>query len=372
MAVSASEDIVVKKHGIRISLLLVSAAIAFAGFVLANMFTVSVERPYSDLQKRAAERMQHAELAVAAEMQEMGIPLEAEDLNGTWLMGPEFTELTTTPGNVDAKRSSLNPNFAAAMVRYYIEGGLESGDTIAIGTSGSFPGLLIAALSASTEMGLEARVIASCGASMHGATRPDYNIFDILSCLERNGICSFDLLAVSPGGSNDDGGSVLEGILYSGTKELSMRLCLDTGKPVLDYDDMADNIHARFVLYGDDIDMFVNVGGASPNCGTSSYTLNFPQGLVMDPPTIPTTPYRGLNYEYAARGIPVINLLNVKQLAQENGIAYDPVPMELPGEGGAYYETEYNSFIIIASIVLALIPLVAAFVDRKKNGNCPY
>lgn len=346
--------------------LLLSALICVVGVLLA-IFTSHMEKnSYSDLQEAAAWRMHDAELYLKEKLLERGIEIEAEDLNKTGLLGPEFTELTSTPGNVDAKRTSLDPNFAAAMVGYYYKAGLKKGDVVAIGTSGSFPGLLIAAVTAATEMGLETRIIASCGSSMHGATRPDFNIFDILDLLEKGGYGKFNLLAVSPGGANDQGGSVLEDIIYFGTKELALQLCLDTGKPVLQYEDMADNIMARFVLYGDDVDLFVNVGGASPNCGTSSYTLNFPQGLVLNPPTIPTTPYRGLNYEFAAKGIPVLNLLNVKLLSQENGIAYDSVPLTTPGEGGAYYSSEYNTVLIAISIILAIAVLLIGFQGQRR------
>ncbi len=359
-----------KSSKIPFSFLFASALICIAGVLLAVFTSHVEENPYSDVQKAAAQRMYEAEQYLKEALLEQGIEIEAEDLNKTGLLGPEFTELTSTPGNVDAKRTALDPNFAAAMVGYYYKAGLRKGDVVAIGTSGSFPGLLIAAVTAATEMELDTRIIASCGSSMHGATRPDFNIFDILFLLEEGGFGKFDLLAVSPGGSNDEGGSVLEDILYFGTKELARQLCLDTGKPVLQYEDMADNIMARLELYGRDVDLFVNVGGASPNCGTSSYTLNFPQGLVTDPPTIPTTPYRGLNYEYAARGVPVLNLLNVKLLSQENGIAYDSVPLTSPGEGGAYYSTEYNTFFIAVAVVLALSVLVSGVVvQKRKEGD---
>lgn len=46
--------------------------------------------------------------------------------------------------------------------------------------------------------------------------------------------------------------------------------------------------------------------------GTSPYTLTFPNGLVLDPPTIPANEDRGLTFEYAARHIPVVHLLNVR------------------------------------------------------------
>ena len=113
----------------------------------------------------------------------------------------------------------------------------------------------------------------------------------------------------------------------------------------VDYNDIEKSIARRLELFGEDVDCFVNVGGASANSGTSAYTLDFPNGLVLDPPKIPTTANRGLMYEYAARGVPVINMLNVRQLAADNGLPYDPVPLTHPGEGGVYCYIAYRLWI---------------------------
>lgn len=338
--------------------------------------TTRLERnPYEDLQLSAALRMHEAEKVLKLEILALGIGLEAEDLNATGLIGPEFTELTTTPGSVDAKRTSLNPNFAAAMVRYFYDVGLRDGDTVAIGASGSFPGFLIASTIAATEMGLQTKVIASCGSSMHGATRPEFTIFDILFSLKDNGFADFDLLAVSGGGENDQGGGILEGILYENTKELSLSLCLEaserSGAEVLNFTKLSDSIERRLALYGDDVDMFINIGGSAANSGNSSYTLNFPRGLVITPPAIPDVMDRGLCYEFASQGIPVLNLLNVKQLAAENGIAYDSVPMGEPGNGLVYATSSYSRPSILATLVCAF-GVLAWGILKKRRYTCTW
>ena len=126
----------------------------------------------------------------------------------------------------------------------------------------------------------------------------------------------------------------------------------------IDYNDIEKSIARRLEIFGEDVDCFVNVGGASANSGTSAYTLDFPNGLVTDPPRIPTTANRGLMYEYAARGIPVINMLNVRQMAADNGLPYDPVPLTQPGEGGVYYHIVYRVWIAALAVALMLAVLV--------------
>ena len=351
-----------------------------AAMVVAVIFLIAVvagadreENRYAQLQLSAAKTMAAAEEYMRQMMLEKGIEPEPEDLNKMLLLGPEFTELTSTPGSDDAKRTSLNPNFAAAMVRYYNEAGLKKGDVVAVGTSGSFPGLAIATIIAASQMGLKTRVIASLGASMHGATRVEYNIFDIILALKEGGFADFDLIGVSRGSANDQGGGVLEGMFYEGSAELSRQICADvaarTGAEFIQINSMAENIRHRFELFGDDVDLFVNVGGASVNEGTSSVSLTLPAGLAMTFQDIPKGDTRGLVFEYLERGIPIINLLNVKQLAADNGITFDPVPMSKPGDGGVYSKSQYSIVLIISGIACTLAVLVFGMIMTVRKRS---
>lgn len=332
---------------------------------------------YADLQLDAAVRMENAEAYLKTLILEKEIAIEPEDLNHTALIGPDFTELTSTPGEIGAKRSSLNPEFAAAMVRYFHQAGVKKGDTIAIGTSGSFPGFLIATLCAATQMELDVKVIASLGASMHGATRVSFNIFDILEALKMGGYADFAIVGISCGSENDNGGSAFEGFTFEGTEELSVALCQDYAKrfetQFIYYRNLSDAIAKRLELYGSDVKLFVNIGGAAANSGKSNYTLDFPQGLVTQVKFIPETNLRGLNYEFIAQGIPVLNLLNVKLLCQENGIPFDPIPMSKAGETSVYLEVSYNKVMILVTLVLAAAVFVLGVCDgyfrRRRLEN---
>ena len=343
--------------------LMLALVIGFLGVLLTWALRRSTPTEYSELQLAAAKRMQQAEAVLLEVVQEENIPIEDIDLNKTGLIGPEWTPLTTTPGIEDAKRTSLDPNIAAVLVRYFKEAGLNQGDTVAVGTSGSFPGLLIATLCAAKEMDLDVKVILSFCSSMYGATRPELNVYRMMSILEENDLITFDLLAVSPGGTNDYG----ESALWPDSRELIFEMAAETGVEFIDYNDIENSIARRLELFGEEIDCFVNVGGASANSGTSAYTLDFPMGLVLDPPKIPTTKNRGLMYEYAARGVPVVNMLNMRQMAVDNGLAYDPVPMSEPGEGGVYYDVAYPLWLSVIAAVLMLAVLIVGRMRWKAE-----
>ena len=343
------------------------AALAAALLGVALTLATQIRAPlsYADVQLAAAKRMAGAEQAVLDYVNANGIPMEKDDLNQTGLIGPEWTELTTSLGMLEAKRTALQPDFAALMVKYYQEAGLEAGDTVCCGMSGSFPGLCIAAVAAANEMDLNMRVIASYGSSMYGSTRLELPVVRILDVARQAGWLEYELIAVSPGGDFDQGVS----ILFPGSREMIFEMAEADGLLMIDEPDIPATIRRRLELYGTDIDCFVNVGGASANMGTSPYTLTFPNGLVTDPPSIPQDEDRGLCFEYAARGIPVVHLLNVRGLAEDNGLPYDPVPLTQPGDTDVYYTTRHSLLYPLAALAAALVFLYAAWRNAPKRGD---
>lgn len=338
---------------------------ALLGVYLTLAHQTRVRLPYADVQLAAAQRMERAEQALLAYVKEQGIPMEKDDLNQTGLIGPEWTELTTSLGMLEAKRTALQPDFAALMVKYYKEAGLKAGDTVCCGMSGSFPGLCIAAVAAANEMELNMRVIASYGSSMYGSTRLELTVVRTLEVARRAGAIDYELVAVSPGGDFDQGVS----ILFPDSREMIFAMAAEDGLLMIDEPDIPSTIQRRLELYGEDVDCFVNVGGASANMGTSPYTLTFPNGLVTDPPRIPQDVDRGLTFEYAARNVPVIHLLNVRGLAADNGLAFDPVPLTHPGETDVYYITRHSPWYALAALTIALLCMWFAWRSFRERGE---
>ncbi len=338
----------------KISTLYLVLALAVLAITLALvLFTKQqVLTDYYETQIEASSLMQDCLDVIKEYVLANNISIEPEDLNQTGLIGPEFSELATTLGSEDAKRSTLNPNCAAMMVKYFVEAGLEEGSVVAVGTSGSFPGLAIATLCAATAMKLETRVIASYGASTYGATRVEFNIVDILKLIQTSGFVKFELLAVSPGSDNDYGVGAFDGFLYENTRDLVVALGQSEG---------VEFIHGeqrRLELYGD-VDLFVNIGGASANTGSVVYE----EGLLTE---ASQKADGGLISEYLSHGVPVINLLYVKGLMAANDLPFDPVPLPAVGEGGVYYTTGYNAVLALAGTILALC-ILALGAHRHKS-----
>ena len=109
-------------------------------------------------------------------------------------------------------------------------------------------------------------------------------------------------------------------------------------------------------LAGDDaIKAFINCGGSYYNLGTHAQVLTVGPGLHRSLKLVPEST-RGMLYAMAARGIPVIHLLNIRDLVRRHGLPWDPVP--LPAAGSAFRTSELpTGFYILAACYFILLGL---------------
>ena len=178
--------------------------IALAGLYFLEIAGVKVRYKFHQQQLSAASLMLRVVKEISNHRVSNGIEINKRlDINQTGLIGEEFTCLTTTLGNLEAKRSTTNPAFAAMMVKFFHEAGLKKGDNIAIGASGSFPALIIAALAASQVMELNPIIIYSVGSSMYGANLPDFTLIQMMELLNQKGLIPYKISAVWMGGEQD-------------------------------------------------------------------------------------------------------------------------------------------------------------------------
>jgi len=343
--------------------------ILLVGLLIIEQTKFTAKTPYYDEQIQAAQLMKNSLETIKEERLKRNIPLDVGlDPNQTGIIGKEYTELTTTLGNLEAKRTSTNPAFAALLVKYFKEANLKKGDVIAIGASGSFPALIVATLSAARVLELEPLLIYSIGSSEYGANLPEFTFVEMLDSLNKKNILPYKLLAISMGGYLDQA----EGMFYSDSQKIIEQITQASGVFLINVDSIEENIQQRMQLYRSasnekPIKAFVNIGGATPNYGNTPASITYPNGLVINGPKIPDHPERGLIFEYQNLGIPIIHLLNIRGLAVKNGLPIDPTPLPEIGEGGVYRRIAYNKYIVILVIGIEFFYLFWAF--KNKRGN---
>ena len=321
--------------------------------------------------QKASRRMAEVVAALRECREAAGLPIDlSKDVNGTGLVGLESSPITTSLGSLEAKRTTLNPNFAGLITLLLRRAGVGPGETIAIGASSSFPGLIIASLCAAEALDLRPLLICSLGASHWGANHPEFHLLRILDCLTGSLALSARPIALSLGGDGDVGKDMSpEG------RELLARAAGEAGLPFLSEPDLERNVEKRLRLFetaagGAEIRAFINVGGGYANMGTDSEILRVSPGLA-DFSKIPPPGRRGVIFEMAARGIPVIHLLFIKGLCERYGLPWDPVPLPPPGEGDFYGQKEIvpRTFLILAGAYFLLIAIFLVGGASRKNST---
>jgi poly-gamma-glutamate system protein len=251
------------------------------------------------------------------------------------MIGFEYTPITTTVGDLGSKRTTTNPDFAAAMVGALASLDLKPGTPVVVILSGSFVGGDIAAVAAVEALGLKPLTIASFGASQWGATNPEFNLLDMLAQLHAEGVLRSLPFAAVLGGE----GAIASGIdeedvtrLRASAARVGVPLVEEAAFPAL-----IDDLIARITrAAGGRPGAILNVGGALIGLGSCRESFTLPPGLTAG--TVPCTAGEsGLVMRLAASDLPVLHVLNIRELAIAWGLPFDPIPLPAPGNNPMVY-----------------------------------
>jgi len=337
-------------------LLILLAASSLGAAVLA----LDVRGPGTEVPvrgRRAASLMAAGIEAVAAARRAHG-GFSSGDVNRTGLIGLADSPITSSVGVLAAKRTATNPNWAAVVVRLLNDAGVRPGDTVAAGFSGSFPGLNLATEAAAQAMEVRLLVITAVAASNWGANDPAFTWLDMETALAASGL-RMPSLAASLGGVADAGID-----LPPGGPRLLLAAIRRNGVRVIEGPSLAARVDARMSRYaeaaaGKRIAAFVNVGGAQANLGGCDESFLVTSGLLHGLPPCPPD-RQGVAHRYLASGVPVISLLNVRDLSVRYGLPIDPVPLPRPGEGRAGASgTTVQPLVLLSGTLVALAAVLA-------------
>lgn len=340
------------------------ACFSLAAYALAERSLAPVHAEGYVKKLAAVRLMQRAETILAATKRERGVAVDARnDPAGSGVIGPQFSLITTDRGAQSAKQLAAHPNFAALVTQMMLQSGVRAGDLVAVGMTGSLPGLNLAVYSACQAIGAEPIVITSVGASMFGANDPELTWLDMESVVVAKGLWSTRSVAASLGG----GGDVGRGLSPAG-RQLIVDAIERNHVGLLPAPSLMDAVKLRVALYdsvaaarGKPIKLYVNVGGGLVSLGGAQNGRLLPAGLTRRL-AARNYPNRGVINVLAERRIPILHLLQVEKLAREYGIADPASRPVLPGKGMLFIKYQYNLWIVAAAAVSVL--LVNLFVLR--------
>jgi hypothetical protein len=379
--------------------LLLIALISLAGLSIVERWKVSNQQPYFVEKTAAARLAQDAFSVVKAARTDVGPRIDRIiDPSESGLIGLPMSPVTSVWGEVAAKQTSVNPNFAAVVVDMLKEAGVRENDTVAIGVSGSFPALNICTYAACETLKLRALVISSASASQWGANVPALLWPDMERLLRRRGkrvpvvdkdgdpvldeqgnptfketgLFSIKSIACSIGGVQDRGvGLSEEGLrLVKESIERNGLTPFRADAPPISAEgdittnmqnDFTANVDERMEFYeraaeGSPIKAYINVGGGTVSVGKDIGKLMFRPGVNRRPPRH-VRDIDGVMPRFSKDSVPVIHVVHVNALADRYTLPLEPTQAPSIGSGGVFYGVDYSKPLVIGVLAFILLSL---------------
>jgi poly-gamma-glutamate system protein len=343
-----------RPRGVSTNAMLVIAAVALSSIFIVEVFPERTSEVYLHRMLEAARLSSEAMDVVAAERKKRGLPTDPiADPAGSGLIGVAMSEITSNSGNLLAKQTTINPNWAAVAVQLLQEAGVQEGDTVAVGISGSFPAMNISLYAAMTTLRLEPIVISSVSASQWGANHPKFQWLDIERVLHERKLFPIRSVAASFGGAEDRAAGLSE----AGIALLS-RAVRNSKLPLIAPANYAESVIERMSIYRDrsgakPIRAYVNVGGGTSSVGTKRSKFAFQPGINRRTP-----PRAALIDSVMARfldeGIPVIHFLQVNRMAERFGLPTSPQIRPPVGTGQVFLQRRYNPWLTGSALALVV------------------
>ncbi|MFN3820754.1 MAG: poly-gamma-glutamate system protein [bacterium] len=269
--------------------------------------------PIEQQMKDAEDLVRQAFAKVWQWKAEAGIADTMKDSLRTGMIGEEWTPLTTTLGNEEAKWLSVQPGWAGFLVKELSALGVKSGDTVAISMTGSFPALNLATLVACQTLGLAVVSISSLGSSQYGANQPGFTWPEIEYRLRQEGFLHLGTTLLTFGGTGDRGAEWSEE-----ARQLAEECALKTPWQLLKPHNLRQAIRMRLLHYGDlsRYKCFINIGGNQATLGGGARQRYNRGGWFYKLPPGKSDPAGVIDY-FLQKGIPCLNLLHLEELNQK-------------------------------------------------------
>lgn len=369
-------------------------AVSIKALVLVALFAavgaIVVEKVKTEnRQSFFEEKMAASRLAISA-MESLraarvlaGHEIDSEvDPAKTGMIGLPMSSVTSVSGVLEAKQTSINPNFAAVIVDYLMRANIQEGDTIAVGCSGSFPALNVCVYAAMETLKLKPVIISSASASQWGANIPDLLWIDMERILFEESKFSFRSVAASMGGFEDSG----MGLTLIGKADIN-RGIERNGLTMLDSQkDFTEKVDERYEIFksnakGAPIKAYINIGGGTISNGRKVGKNLFNPGLNKRAP-LGVAKVDGLMSRFITEGVPVIHLVEVNKLAEKYEMPLSPHMTPPPGESSVFAKTGYSRWLaatVLVIILLALFGFIRSDIGfrlfqsggPKKGGSHP-
>lgn len=333
--------------------LLIVFGILLIGTVVAELFFRRAQAlEYADEMKKSVTLTKDWFSLISQLKKAKGISSDvSSNVANKYMIGNDWSEITTTLGSLEAKETSTNPDFSALMIRLLHEAKVVKGNKVGVVLSGSFPSLAISALAALQTMGIDAVVMSSISASTYGANQPEVTWLDMESELNKKGGLKYRSCLVSMGAGNDVGiGLSAEGIqsIHNAAVRNNVQLYIP--------ESLTESIEKRAAIFNAaKISLLINIGGSQTALGNCPHSTLIPNGLHQNLPSCKDE-NRGLIARMNEKGVPYIQLLDIKNLAGQYGIGISP-GITYAESSNLYQTTRSRKPVLGLILIICLFPI---------------
>lgn len=352
-----------RPQGVSLTASLLICAFSLGGFVSVEKFQKTVKQPYYHEKVAAARLALEAMEFLKEERLKRGLEIDPEaDPHKSGLIGSAMTLVTSDAGDLEDKQTSINPNFAGAVVEMLKKAKVKEGDPVAVSFTGSFPALNICVCAAIQTLKLNPVIISSLASSQWGANDPDFLWVDMERLLYEKHVFSFRSEAASMGGKSDRGKEMTEA-----GRDLLKEAMQRNGLTPIQWHTIHENVDHRMKIYyrNGTPKVFINVGGGVIAVGKRAYKRSLKPGLILSAPKTEEKA-NSVIYRFLEDHIPVIHMEGVKRMAKRYGLDLHATGMPAIGEGDIYFSKEYNS--LLAGVILMALILMLYVFARSALG----
>jgi len=351
----------------RVEVLVAMAVFSLIVFYSASALKVKTQAPAYAIKVAAAQRMARAMQLLKDQRMEAAVFIDdVNDPNETALIGRQFTYITTDQGDLDAKISILDPNVAGMIVDYLIRAGVQAGDPVAVTMTGSMPGGNLAVVCALEELHAKPVVISSVGASQWGANIENFTWLDMEQQLFNAGIISFRSQAASLGGGSDIGRR-----LSPKGRDLIKEAIARNNVAFIPSENLSDAVKRRVALFSTDRQLsdyqaFINVGGGAAVLGDAATARLIPPGLSKRI-QFETLRNGGTMARFGRAGVPIIHILNIRQMFAQFNYPYAATPTPELGVGSFYASERYDPWATGGGLLVLVVMVVTVGLNSKRR-----
>lgn len=278
-------------------------------------------RGLSNEEERLLHRVRAAQSYLWNEIGAMGLERDEEsDPHRSGFIGLEWSETTTTLGDIKAKRCAANPLWAVQALRWFDEAGLTRGDRVAVFASSSFPGMLYNVLAAAESRGLRVSLGVSLGSSNWGANRPEAPWPVLANILQRGGYLRTRPELCTVGGVDENGRN-----LPDDARAALIAVARENGYDPVDNRTWQETVNMRMdiVRGGGGLPpakLVVSIGGSIGCLGDDMAVLSVRPGLSRPDGRKFGSGVIGRALD---EGFPVLHLLAMRVLADRYGVSWE-------------------------------------------------